>query len=105
MLRTPVLGVTMGLSEVERETIRNQLRAEGASYVALFGSYARDEETPASDVDVLVRFSGRKTLLDLARIEHELSDALGKPVELVTEPSLHPLVASRVEDEKDVLLA
>lgn len=95
----------MGLDEADRETIRERLRTEGASYVALFGSYARGEETASSDVDVLVRFSAPKTLFELARVERELSDALGKPVELVTEPSLHPLVAARVEEEKEVLLA
>lgn len=95
----------MGLSSREREEIREHLRSEGATSVALFGSYARDEETPSSDVDILVRFSETKTLLDLARIERELGAMLGKPVELVTEPSLSPHVRDRVTDEQEVLLA
>lgn len=77
----------------------------GGGYVALFGSYVRDEETSTSDVDVLVRFPEGVSLLELARIERELSEALGKPVELVSERSLSPHVAPRVDDEKEVLLA
>lgn len=95
----------MSLTSTERDQIRERLRAEGGSYVAVFGSYARDEETQTSDVDILVRFSTRKTLLELARIERELADLLGKPVELVTEPSLSPHLVDRVNEEKEVLLA
>ena len=95
----------MGLTAEERKTIRERLRAEDANYVAVFGSYARGEETRTSDVDVLVRFSVRKSLLEIARIERELADALGKPVELVTERALSPYIAGRVDEEKEVLLA
>lgn len=95
----------MGLTSTERDAIRDRLRAEGAEYVAVFGSYARGEETAGSDVDVLVRFLEPKSLLELARIERELGQRLGKPVELVTEAALSPRLADRVDAEKEVLLA
>lgn len=95
----------MGLTSTERDTIRERLRDEGAEYVAVFGSYVRDEETAGSDVDVLVRFAEPKTLLGLARIERELGERLGKPVELVTEAALSPYLVARVDAEKEVLLA
>lgn len=95
----------MGLTEYEREVLRSELQSNGAEYVAVFGSYARDEETDSSDVDVLVRFIEPKTYLQLARIERELGEQLGKQIELVTEDSLSPYIAERVETEKDVLLA
>lgn len=95
----------MGLTAAERDVIREHLRAEGAAYIAVFGSYVRDEETPTSDIDVLVRFDGRVSLLELARIERELGERLGRPVELVTEAALSPHLLPQVDAEKDVLLA
>lgn len=95
----------MGLTASELDIIKDRLRAEGASYVAVFGSYARDEETPESDVDILVEFTDAVSLFDIARIERELGDELGKPVELVTEPSLSPHIRDRVLADSEVLLA
>lgn len=66
---------------------------------------SRQFATASSDADILVRFPEPTTLLELARIERELGDLLGKPVELVTEPSLSPHLVARVDAEKEVLLA
>lgn len=87
-----------------RDRIRRTLRTEGADYVAVFGSYVRDEETPESDLDVLVRFTEPKSLLEVTRIERELSDQLGIPVDLVTEQSLSPYMSEQVYNECEVLL-
>ena len=62
--------------------------ANGAEAVRLFGSVARGEETPKSDVDFLVTLRPGRTLLDLARLETELEQLLGRRVEVVTEASL-----------------
>ena len=53
--------------------------------LALFGSVLRDDFGPESDVDVLVRFDpqARHTLLDLARMQDELSSTLGREVDLI----------------------
>ena len=67
------------------------IHALGVSRLSLFGSFARDEQRPESDVDVLVEFAaGRKSygrLLDLADL---LEQTLGRPVELVTTEGLSP---------------
>ena len=55
-------------------------RANDAALVGVFGSIARDEDTPTSDVDLLVKFSRRKSLLDIVKLERELSTRLGKKV-------------------------
>ncbi len=75
------------------------LRKNGAKHVSLFGSLARGEGRKGSDIDVLVDFSGKKSLLDLVRIEREASEAAGVPVDLLTRRSLSRHIAGRVESE------
>jgi len=54
------------------EIISSFLEKEGATKVAVFGSYARGEEKTGSDLDILVEFSETKGLLTLGRIKMEL---------------------------------
>jgi len=56
--------------------------------IGIFGSFARKEETPNSDIDILVKFKETISLLDLAKIHRELSQILEKDVDLVTESSV-----------------
>jgi len=66
------------------------------AWCGLFGSMARGEANDESDVDLLVRFATPIGLLTHIAIEHALSDALGRKVDLVTEESLHPLIRENV---------
>ena len=54
--------------------ITQLLKNQGASKIAVFGSYVRGEETSKSDIDIIVEFSERKSLLDLVGIEQNLSE-------------------------------
>jgi len=83
--------------------IAQALREQGATRVAVFGSYARGEERQGSDIDVLVEFSARKSLLDLVRIERELHEAVGVKVDLLTEKSISPYLVDRVKQEMEVI--
>ena len=56
------------------------IKKHGAKKITVFGSYARGEAKPKSDIDILVEFSERKSLLDIVGIEQELSDSLGMKV-------------------------
>ncbi|MCK4922423.1 MAG: nucleotidyltransferase family protein [Bacteroidales bacterium] len=56
--------------------------------VAIFGSFARDENTPSSDIDILVQFRQTYSLLQLINIENTLSEKLGIKVDLVTEGAI-----------------
>ena len=56
--------------------------------IGIFGSYARGENKKESDLDVLIQFKNRISLLRLVQIQQELSDQLGIEVDLVTENSL-----------------
>lgn len=73
------------------------------AYLGLFGSYARGDEGTESDVDLLVRFSKAKSLLDHVRIERRLADILGKRVDLVTVASLSPYLRDRILAEVKVV--
>jgi uncharacterized protein len=69
-------------------SIINYLRPFGPERIGLFGSFARKEDTSESDIDILVKFKNTISLLDLAKIHRELSQILGKKVDLVTESSI-----------------
>jgi uncharacterized protein len=78
----------------------------GLERVAVFGSYARGEEQPESDIDLLVKFkppSERPPIgLKWYSLENELARVLGRRTEMVSEDALSPYVKSSVEDEKVV---
>lgn len=79
------------------------LKDRGASKVAVFGSYVKYKENPDSDIDVIVEFTKRKTLLELVRIEREVSEALGIKVDLLTEKSISPYMIDSIKNEMRVI--
>jgi len=85
------------------EKIARALKEQGATKVAIFGSYAREEERPESDIDVIVEFSERKSLLELVRIERELYEELGIKVDLLTEKSISPYLIDIVKQQMEVI--
>ena len=64
------------------------LRPYRPQRIGIFGSYARGEQSRDSDFDVLVNLNTNISLLDLVRMERELTEILGVKVDLVTEGSL-----------------
>jgi len=71
----------------------------GVVSVRIFGSVARDEAGPDSDVDILVEFSGPVSLFLLADLREFLTEALGRPVDVGTEASLRPRMRETVVAE------
>ena len=65
-----------------------EIRALGIQSLALFGSVARDEARPDSDIDLLVEFSSPVGLFDFQRAQSELSRLLGGRVDLVPRDSI-----------------
>lgn len=84
-----------------------QLREMGVRRLALFGSHARGEATPDSDVDLLVEFEpGRKSFEGLVSLAELLEKALGRRVDAVTVESLSPYIGPKILAEAvDVLRA
>ena len=68
----------------------------------IFGSYSRGEETPQSDVNILVQYDAncRLSLLDISRIMVELSKALGVQVDLVEDGRLLPFAVDSVNRDR-----
>ena len=78
-------------------------RQHDVSMIGVFGSTVRGEAREDSDIDLLVRFSKRKSLLAVVRLERELSEALGRKVDLLTEGALSPYLGERILNEMRVV--
>jgi predicted nucleotidyltransferase len=68
----------------------------GASNVRVFGSEARGEAGPESDIDLLVDMESDRSLLDLVGLGQDLEDLLGRRVDVLTVGSVHPLIQARI---------
>jgi predicted nucleotidyltransferase len=78
-------------------------RQNDVSMIGVFGSMARGESKKQSDIDLIVRFSKRKSLLAMVRLERELSEALSRKVDLLTETAISPYMRERVLKEMQVV--
>lgn len=83
----------------QKELILNALKKYNPIAVGVFGSYARGENNPSSDLDILVEFDKSPDLLELIGIEQYLSEQLGIKVDLITKRSLHPSLKEYVEKD------
>jgi hypothetical protein len=71
-----------------REDIKQLASYYGAHNLRIFGSVARGESGPDSDLDVLVKFEAGRSLLDQAGLQLDLADLLGCKVDVVSEGAL-----------------
>lgn len=86
------------------EKVRQYARTKPISRMYVFGSFARGEQTPDSDVDLLieVRPESKFSLLDLSRMYRELSQLLGRSVDIATPPMIGTYIRDSVY--KDLVL-
>jgi predicted nucleotidyltransferase len=78
-------------------------RQNDVSMIGVFGSVARGEAVKDSDIDLLVEFAERKSLLALVKLERELSEALGRKVDIVTEAAISPYLRDGIFNELQVI--
>jgi predicted nucleotidyltransferase len=78
---------------------RSEFARFGVKSLALFGSTARDESEPESDVDILIEFEGRATFDQYMEFKFFLEEMLGRQVDLVTTRALKPRLRPYVEKE------
>ena len=86
-----------------REDVLKIARRHGARNVRVFGSVARGEEGPESDIDLLVDLEAGRSLFDQMDLIEDLEAALGEKVDVVTERVLHWYQRDRVRQEAVLL--
>ncbi|MCM2466910.1 nucleotidyltransferase family protein [Methanoculleus oceani] len=94
--RTEVLEILRSLKAELRERYH-------VERIALFGSYAREEQEEGSDIDVLVEFGSGADLFDFVGLSQYLEEKLGSGVDVVPEAALRPEIRRSVT--RDLLVA
>ena len=89
-------GEVIGILRAHRDVLAERF---GVAGLALFGSFARDQATGTSDVDILVAFDGPATSRSYFGVQFYLEDLLGRRVDLVTTKALRPRFRPYVERE------
>ena len=84
------------LLKAQRPAILQLAAQHGASNVRVFGSIARGEAGPESDVDLLVTLADDRSLLDLVGLWQDLEDLLEHKVDVVTDGGLNERIRERV---------
>ncbi|MCG6134715.1 MAG: nucleotidyltransferase family protein [Nostoc sp. LLA-1] len=96
----------MGINEIlqdYREEILQIAASYGAYNIRVFGSVARGEARPDSDVDFLVELEPQRTLLDQIALVQSLEELLGRKVDVAESATLHELIRDKVLREAVVL--
>jgi len=87
-----------------KQRVIEVLKKHEVKKASLFGSIVRGEATEKSDIDLLIEFEGRKSLLDLSGLKLDLQKVLRRQVDVLTYKSLHPLLKERILSEQEVIL-
>ncbi len=78
-------------------------RQNDVAKIGVFGSMARGEFNDQSDVDLLVEFSKRKSLLALVALERQISAVFGKKVDLLTEAAISPYLRDKIKSDLRII--
>lgn len=81
------------------EAHRDELAGAGVRRLGIYGSVARGEAGPDSDVDILVEFERTPDLFTFAALRDRLAEILGRPVDLATPQGLKPRLRARILGE------
>lgn len=89
------------------EQIKNKaepiLRNHDVEFAGVFGSFARGETRPASDIDFVIRYAVPKGLFDLVGLAQELSDTLDRKVDIVSEKAVHPYLKKNIVSDLQIM--
>jgi uncharacterized protein len=87
------------LLQTKREAILALAAQYGAANIRIFGSVARNEAGPSSDVDFLIDLERDWSLFDRISLIQDLEDLLGREVDVVTAKNLRPAFKDRIFQE------
>jgi len=87
------------LLKEKRQAVMALTAKHGAQNPRIFGSVARGESGPGSDIDLLVKMEEGRSLLDLSALTLDLRELLGVKVDVVTEDGLYWLLRRRILKE------
>lgn len=91
------------MSQDINDKIVNYLKPFNPRRIGIFGSYARNEVTPQSDIDILVDFPEQVTLFDLGGMKVELSEMLNKPIDIVTERGINTRIRDHIYQDLKII--
>ena len=92
-------------TQTMQQTIAEYFKTQPVLKAWLFGSFARGEETPESDIDILVKFDRTSPigLFAYVRMHRELEERLGRKVDLVEEGTLRPAAQTTANRDLKVI--
>jgi predicted nucleotidyltransferase len=92
--------------DVDLDRLAEICQRYGVAELLVFGSVARGESGPRSDVDLLYRLRpGARLGWEIDQLEHELAELFGRPVDLISVKALHPRLRPSVTSEAQQLYA
>lgn len=89
--------------QFNRERLVALCRVHNVERLRIFGSAARGEERPDSDIDLLVDFTVPVGFFELIELEERLAEFFGRPVDLLTERGLSPYFRDSILAKTEVL--
>lgn len=97
---TDVVDLTLDAIVARLRSLQPQIRAQGVTRLAVFGSRARGNARPDSDLDILVDVPhGRTPPFDLFKVQHLIEDTTGTTTQVSVRHLLKPRVAERISDD------
>ncbi len=94
------MATSLALRSVVPESLAAQVRSLGQRYgirnIRVFGSFARGEAGPQSDLDLLVDYVPGQSGFAFVRFCREVEELVGRKVDVATDRSLHPLIRDKV---------
>ena len=87
-----------------KDKILEVLKKHDVKRASLFGSIVRGEMSEDSDIDILIEFEGKKSLLNLGGLKVELEEKLNCKIDVLTYNSLHPLLRDQILSEQVEIL-
>lgn len=81
------------------KTIVDYLKQCKVIEIGIFGSFARNEMTDKSDIDILVEYSRGTTILDIVKMKQELYELIGRKIDLVSKRAVRKRIMENIQTD------